>query len=38
MVMQVLAYNVLLFLAFVAFYNLAFNGLVARKAWNTIKK
>jgi hypothetical protein len=36
MVMQVLAYNVLLFLAFVAFYNLAFNGLVARKAWNII--
>jgi hypothetical protein len=36
MVMQVLAYNVLLFLAFVAFYNLAFNGLVALKAWNTI--
>jgi hypothetical protein len=29
MVMQVLAYNVLLFLAFTAFYNLAFNGLVA---------
>jgi hypothetical protein len=36
MVMQVLAYNVLLFLAFIAFYNLAFNGLVARKAKNTI--
>jgi hypothetical protein len=36
MVMQVLAFNVLLFLAFIAIFSLAFSVLVAGKAWNTI--